>query len=168
MNFLTANCGMMLLSNAATNFCMTQSEMKWQESTLCCTGKKKPCRFFNSRGSNCPGCWYLTMASLKLYIHDVTISKEAFGLSQEHLSTTGPNQKRKNLFLSSILNSISVVKYKSERNRTYSAMRIVISMTIIQSCLKIWLAAMWMVTILYLSVLAWSIERQEMLRFIWL
>lgn len=57
--------------------------------------------------------------SQRLYIHDVTISKKAFGFSQEHLSTTGPNQKHKNLFLSSILNNISVVKYKSELNRTY-------------------------------------------------
>ena len=80
--------------------------------------KKEAMPFLQQQGLQLPGLLIPHDGFIKI-LHPFMIRKEAPGLSQEHLSTTGPNQKRKNLFLSSILNSISVVKHKSERNRTY-------------------------------------------------
>ena len=56
--------------------------------------------------------------SQRLYIHDVIIEEEASDHSQEHLSSTGPDESQKDLFLTNILQKIKEVKKYSVSKET--------------------------------------------------
>ena len=55
----------------------------------------------------------------RLYLHDVVIEKEVSSLPQDILITTGSQGKRKNLFVTSILDKVRAVKYKEMINQQY-------------------------------------------------
>ena len=56
--------------------------------------------------------------SQRLYIHDEIIEEDASDHSQEHLSSTGPDESQKDLFLTNILQKIKEVKKYSVSKET--------------------------------------------------